>query len=238
LHTETHDESDLLAAYDIAQSLPSHAFSLSTAHAPALETFLEILHSALWVQAETTPHPALQYAANISRLSLVLRPAELDTMVDFLDARALTLKDWFHECSDEMSSTGLGVLMEAVVLRRRLLTMTTSNDQEGEQRSSLASLLRSYRECNGESDLDVLQEELDLRREILQAHGDCDPERATACDSLAASIYALYESSRDVMLFNEALELEREALRSRPEGHPDCADSCTNLAASLWTRFN
>jgi hypothetical protein len=238
LHADTHDESDLLAAYDIAQSLPSHAFSLSTAHALALEFFLETLHSVLCVHAKTTPHPALQYAVNVSRLSLVLRPAELDTRFGFLNARALTLEAWFHECSDEKSSTGLGVLMEAVVLRRCLLAMTNSDDHEREQRSSLASLLWCYWEYNGEKDLDVLQEEIDLRRKILQAHGDYDPERAKACGSLAASICALYKSSSDLMLLNEALELQREALRLRPEGHPDRAASCANLASSLWTRFN
>jgi hypothetical protein len=238
LHTATHDESDLLAAYNLAQSLPSHAFSLSMALAPALESFLEILHSALCVHAETTPDPALQYAVNISRFSLVLRPADLDTRFDFLNARALTLEDWFHDCNDERSSTGLGVLMEAVVVRRRLLTMTTSDDQQREQRSSLASLLWDYWKCNGESDVDVLQEEIDLRREILQAHGDHDSERATACDLLTTSLYALYEFSGDLMLFHEALELEREVLRLRPEGHPDRAASCAKLASSLRTRFN
>jgi hypothetical protein len=237
-HTETHDESDLLAAYDIAQSLASQDISLSMALAPALESFLESLHSALCVHAETTPDPALQYAVNISRLSLVIRPADLDTRFDFLNARALTLEDWFHDCSDETSSTDLGVLMEAVVLRRRLLTMTTSDDQQREQRSSLASLLWCYWEYNGESDLNVLQEEIDLRREILQAHGDYDSERATACDSLATSLYALYEFSGDLMLFHEALELEREVLRLSPEGHPDRALWCANLASSLWARFD
>jgi hypothetical protein len=238
LHTETHDESDLMAAYDIAQSLPSRDFSLSMEHAPALESFLESLHSALCVYAKTTPDPALQHAVNISRLSLVLRPADLDTSFDFLNARALTLEDWLHECSEERSSTGLGALMEAITLRRRLLTMTTSEEQQREQRSSLASLLWCYWKCNGESDVDVLREDIDLRREIMLAHGDCDPERATACDLLATSLYALYEFSGDLVLFHEALELRREALHLRPEGHPDRAASCANLALSLRTRFN
>jgi tetratricopeptide (TPR) repeat protein len=238
LHTETHDESDLLAACEIAQSLPSHAFSLSTAHAPALESFLESLHSALCEHAKTTPDPALQYATSISRLSLVLRPAELDTRLEFLNARALTLHDWFHKCSDEKSTTGLEVLMEAVVLRRRLVAMTTSDDQKREQRSSLASLLWCYWKCNGESDLDVLQEEIDLRREILQAQGVYDPERVTACESLATSVYTLYKSSGDLMILNEALDLQREALRLRPKGHPYRAASCANLATLLWTRFD
>jgi hypothetical protein len=228
-YAELHEEGDLLSAYNIAQSLPVQAFPRLTFHVPSLESFLENLHSALCHHAKNHTQPALEYAANVSRLSLILCPAELDTRADFLEARAIGLDALFRD-SEYGSSRDPGMLMEAVILRRRLLALANSHDEQHKQRLILASLLLRFWKRDGEKDLVLLREEMSLRRKILQTERGLGSNTATSCDSLADTLYSLYKSAGDAKLIDEALELNREALRLRPEGHPARAHSCGNRA--------
>jgi DNA-directed RNA polymerase subunit N (RpoN/RPB10) len=236
LYTEKHDEEDLLAAYDIAQSVPMEAFSLSTARALALEPFLKILHSALCVHADNNLR-SLEFAANVSSLILALCPAEDDTKVEFLRARILQLEKLVREC-EENPSIVLNLLMEAIVLRRCILKLATRDEERLNWRLCLASLLWDYWQRSGKRHLDILHEEMGLRRDILQAHGDNDSDRSSACRSLAGSIYALYMSTGDLTLLDEVIMLEREVMNLCSEGDSGRDVSCGNLASSLLTRFN
>jgi hypothetical protein len=235
-YTETHDGSDLLAAYNIAQSVPIQAVFLCAAHTSALELFLESLYSNLRLHARDVPQPTLEHAAVISRLSLLIRPVERDTRTGFLEARALGLETLLSHLGSNSPATS-ALLMEAIILRRRLKLLAISQEERRVQNTNLASLLWTYWRVE-ERDLVVLREEIQLRREILQAQGNSDEGRALACRSLAASLRALHKSTGDLTLLDEDVELEREALRLRPTGHPDRALSCAGLANSLWTRFS
>jgi hypothetical protein len=190
LYAETRDEGDLLATYQIAGSLPVQAFSPATAHAPVLENFLKSLHSSLCLHAENDAHPAFEYAADVSRLSLVRRPAENDVRTGFLDARAVEIEKLIFESEYKSTRNAPQQLLDAIKLRRRLLELAVCDDEMLKQRVCLASLLWMYWEKHDEStsDLVVLREGIELRREILQAHSECDLARGTACESLAASI--------------------------------------------------
>jgi tetratricopeptide (TPR) repeat protein len=235
-YAETRNKGDLRAAYDVTQSLPMHALSLLTTYAPALESLLESLHSALRLASEDAVQLALEYAANVSHLSLILRPAENDERTGFLEARAFGLEQLSNHVAKKSSRLPPNLLMDAIVLRRRLLVLITSDDGRHKQRLSLSRLLWAYWTLE-ESDLDILREGISLHREILQAHRHLDSERVVACDRLASSLYALYNSTGHLTLLDEALELEREVLRIRSEGHPDRARLCENLAVSLRIRF-
>jgi hypothetical protein len=238
LYDETHEEGHLLAAYEIAKSLPVQTISLSAECAPALELFLEDLHRCLCLHAEVDKHPALDYAAAISRLSLVLRPAEIDTRSDFLNARAKGLVKLFYQ-GDHTPAVALPLLMEAIILVRHLVTLATTDENRLELCEVMASLLRIYRERNGERVLDVSNEEIGVRREILharQAHGS--EQHDFACDYLATLLSTHFDQTGDIALLDEALALDREVLGLRPEGHPERAGSCVNLANSLRSRFN
>jgi DNA-binding protein H-NS len=237
LYTKTGGECHLLAANDIAQSLPMQALSDLKTPVRGLESFLEKLHSALCLQAVHAAQPVPERAGDISCLRLLLRPAENDTRGDFLAVRALKLKRLVDSLGVE-SSIGSSLLLEVIILRRHLLKLATSDKRRHNQRVILASLLRTYWECTEESDFAMLHEEISLRRQILQDHGDYDSDRAIACHSLAVSLDDLYQSTGDLSLLEEALELERKALHLRPRGHRDRARSCENLATSLKTLFD
>jgi hypothetical protein len=233
---ETRDEGDVLAAYDIAYSLHLHPLALSTAYAPSLDSFLERLHSnfRLCIESgQTARLPALEYSVNISRLSVRFCPIEKDTRIGFLEARALGLEQLF----EEYAQSAPDMIMEAIVFWRRLLKLGNSDDERGERRNHLASLLWKYWKRSGKTDMNILREEIDLRREILETHDVSDSERAKACSSLAISLDALFKSVGDLTLQDEVLELEREVLRLRPEGHSHRVRACGNLAITLWRRF-
>jgi hypothetical protein len=234
-YTETHDEADLLAAYNIALSLSPQVVSPVTAHASTLDYFMERLHSVLRRCTESTRStlPVLEYSANISRLSLLLCPAENDTRAGYLEERALGLEEVFRDCEE----SALDTVMEAIIFRRRLLVLAHSDDERSERRTRLASLLWKYWKLNTEN-VHILREEIGLRRDILQALGGSDPGRAKACASLATSLTALYKSVGEFSILEEVLKLEREVLLLRPEGHPRYAGACGNLAITLWNIFN
>jgi hypothetical protein len=63
-------------------------------------------------------------------------------------------------------------LLDAIKLRRRLLELAVCDDEMLKQRVCLASLLWTYWEKHDESDLFVLREGIELRREIPQAHSE------------------------------------------------------------------
>jgi hypothetical protein len=239
-YAETRNEDDLLAAYEIAKS-PVQMLSLSKTYTPALESFLERLHSALCLGAENATQSALEYAADICRLTLIIRPAGNDTRTGFLEARALSLEKLSRGFKSEPSPFGPDLLIDGITLRRRLLQLANTDDDKHEQHRCLAFLLRMQWTHTGESDLDVLREEIDFRRKIcqgtLQDRRASDSEPAIAYSLLATSLYTFYQSTGDLTLLDEAVELQRKALCLRSEGHPKRALSCADLATSLWNRF-
>jgi hypothetical protein len=237
-YIETREEGHLLAAFNMAQSLPVQALSPSSPLASTLEGFLQYMYWALGIYAENNRQTALEYAVAISRLSLVLRHAEDDTRAGFLESRASAFESLFRE-RERNGCVSLDLLMEAIILRRRLIMLAVSDEKRLKMRAALALLLRIYRERNDENDVAVLNEEIDMRRDILYAHKGHDSEqRVLACDELATSLSTHFDHTGDMVMLNEALGLGREALALRPVGHPKRAESCGNLAISLWTRFN
>jgi hypothetical protein len=86
-------------------------------------------------------------------------------------------------------------------------------------------------------DAAVLDEAINLEREVLDLCPAGHPDRSRSCGNLAVSIWTSYKLTGDVRLLDEAIDLKREALGLCPAEHPDRFMSCTNLAASLQTRY-
>jgi hypothetical protein len=212
-YTENRDEDDLLAAYRIAQFMHVQALSLSAEHAPALESFLENLYSTLCLHGGYAAGPALECAADISRLSLVLRPAQMDARSGFLEARARGFATLFLDYEAKTLPLALDLLMDVIVLRKRLLVLAASEEEKHKQRTILASCLWRYWERSDKADLAVLRDEVMLRRQILQDHRITDVENTMACAILATSLYALYKSTGYLVLLDETLVLQRNLLR-------------------------
>jgi hypothetical protein len=76
--------------------------------------------------------------------------------------------------------------------------------------SNLALSLYTQFEWSGDQLL--LEEAIDLEREVLCFRPVGHPNRASSCGNLAASLHRRYEHSGDKALFDEAMVLEREAL--------------------------
>jgi tetratricopeptide (TPR) repeat protein len=87
-------------------------------------------------------------------------------------------------------------------------------------------------------DLVLLDEAIELEREVVRLRPEGHPDRALSCADLAVSLTTCFERTRDMALLDETIEFEREALRLRPDGHADRAETCRNLAISLRTRFD
>jgi hypothetical protein len=179
-YAETRDGGDLLAAYSIAQSLPVQAASRCTAHATVLELFLESLYSNLRLHARDVPQPALEHAAIISRLSLLIRPVESDTRTGFLEARALGLETLLSNLGSNSPATS-ALLMEAIVLRRRLKLLAISQEERHKHNTNLASLLWTYWRVE-ERDLVVLREEILLAMYCIRIYSE--HLACTACTAL------------------------------------------------------
>jgi tetratricopeptide (TPR) repeat protein len=209
------------------------------------ETSPDSLHTTLYLGAENAVQPILEYAADISRLTLILRPVRKRTSTAFLESPAIKLETLVRGCENEPYSLGLNLPVEVIILtipRRRLVVLTELDTEQREQRNFLADLLGRQWNGNGECSLVVQDKKIGFRRgicrEILQAHRACDAKLVVTSGALATSLHAPYPSTRNPSVLVEVLDFDKEAPRLRPEGHPERSLSCGKLANSLWTRFN
>jgi hypothetical protein len=83
------------------------------------------------------------------------------------------------------------------------------------------------------SDLDKLNERIELLRRLLAFYPPTDSARAIACADLASSLHECYQRTGQASLLDEAITFDREVLALRPHGHPNRVEACSNLAVSL-----
>jgi hypothetical protein len=119
---------------------------------------------------------------------------------------------------------------------RRAVTQIPIDHPEWITRSrALASLLLKSFEKTSECTL--LEERVEIQRQICNACTAGNPERAASISDLASSLRTYFKQTGEESLPAEAITLSREALSLRPRGHPDWSMSCVHLATSLWIRF-
>jgi tetratricopeptide (TPR) repeat protein len=83
------------------------------------------------------------------------------------------------------------------------------------------------------SDLDKLNERIELHRRLLASCPPTDSARAIACAGLASSLHECYKRTGQTSLLDEAITFDREVLALRPRGRCGRVEACSNLAVSL-----
>jgi hypothetical protein len=94
--------------------------------------------------------------------------------------------------------------------------------------------------CQTVADLNLINETINLQREVLSVLSEEHDSRAASCRQLAVCLIMRYEQFDDsnTALLNEAIGLGREALRLCPVGHSDHALCCGSLAVHLTMRYD
>jgi hypothetical protein len=177
---------------------------------------LELIDEAIWLEREV----------------LSLDPAVTDP-----DRRAQytvlgnSLVSKFNRTKDNAS------LEEAAQALREARSLCTVDDLRGEEiYANLSSVLRVL-QARQAGDRAVLDELVEVDREVMRLCGPSHSRRAEACRNLSKSLVSLLKQRRDMQTMEEIIGLNREVLDLQPEGHPNHEDACIDLALSLHDCF-
>jgi tetratricopeptide (TPR) repeat protein len=170
-------------------------------------------------------------AIRLSRQMLSLDPAVTDP-----DRRAqytvlgTSLASKFNRTKDHAS------LEEAAQALRQARSLCAADDRRGEEIcANLSSVLRVL-QARQADDRAVLDDLVEVDREVVRLRGPSHSRRAEACRNLSKSLVSLLKQTRDMQTMEEIIRLNREVLDLQPEGHPNHEDACINLAISLHAR--
>jgi tetratricopeptide (TPR) repeat protein len=184
-----------------------------------------------WSQQTDTPD-TLSQAVLLWRRALTLSRWE--------DERSIALCQKFAADLDELASDSVDIELvadEVIAYDRRIFAASVSAPAQQLSTSlDLADWLSWRFERTGT--LIDLEEEITVRRRILQMYPTQDGTRADYCDGLVDAFATLVLHAPGSMRFlDEYVAVTRESLQLRPQGDPARTVSCSNLAGALNLRL-